>query len=216
MSGVIGPIVGGDTVGDAVLAQLKLWMPTYLAEISRQRGLPADTLPPVASWDLLSPGQRLIEWKSPAVAVSPMRIDRIRGGIAARIGGGTDPDVSADQTLSVGMLVTVNFLVESTDHQATFRLAARYAAAGRATLLQHPRLDGLSKTIELVEEGFQGLQTRDKSRFQGGAAVAIRVHINDAMRVRPDGLEIDPPADPLTGPPDAPEQTSSVIFTELA
>ena len=41
---LFGSIIGPFNIESAVIAQLRIWLPTYLAEVERQNGLPKQTL----------------------------------------------------------------------------------------------------------------------------------------------------------------------------
>lgn len=186
----IGPIVGGDTIAVAVLDTLKKWMPTYLAEIERQRNIDAGRLPAVAAWQLMTVGQRrLPDWPCPAVAVIPLT--------------GAASGASTDHVHGL-FTVQINTFVETNSWESTALTAARYTAAVRACLLQQSTLGGVAQTVEWLDETYRGVEIDDTS-FRGGGVCIVGVHTPNSTKVRP------VLTDPSTSPPTPPAHRTSEI-----
>lgn len=135
-----GPIASRWAVAEGLLADLKRWMPEYLAAGDRQEGRTAGATPAVASWStrhaaVARPGER-----PPAVIVWLARVADYR----------SDPDGTVTGDLDLGVYI----LAGAKNTATTGEVLHRYVAAVFAVLLDHPTCDGLAEWIEPAGEDF--------------------------------------------------------------
>lgn len=125
-----GRIVSDDQVEDAVVATLKKWTPTYLAEVERQRGLePGYYQRPVDSSFLLHTDfDKWPEEMLPVVEVISPGVD-------------DDPPRKGAGDYHAHFLIGVIGIVSGADQFESRRFAHRMGAAIRAILTQKASLD---------------------------------------------------------------------------
>lgn len=141
---VFDHILTADVVEQHALETLQTWLPTYLREVERQTGRDPNTLPAVRSWKPVNIFERWPEDQLPAVLlVSPGLI-----GTPEKEGDGY---YRARWSLGIGVVVSAR------DAATTNSLAKVYAAAVRATILQHQSLGGHSRGVGWVDEKYDDL-----------------------------------------------------------
>lgn len=131
MTSIFGPVITGNDVENAVTDTLKLWMPTYLAEMERVSGRDPGVLPAPRSWSTVSTFYQYNDQQLPAaIVVSP----------------GTDgePERRGDGTYTAVWDVVVAILVKGQDAANANELAKLYAAAVRMIALQKGSLGGFA------------------------------------------------------------------------
>ncbi len=188
---LLGPILTADHVEQAALDTLKAWMPTYLAEMERQTGRPAGSVPMVRSWSTLNQFAHWTEDQLPGVIlVSP--------GLAQHPTRRGDGSNWARWTLGVGIVVSAR------DQPTTNALAKLYAAAVRACLLQHPSLGGKSEGLGWTDERYTDVPS-DQARSVAGAQLIFWVEYKDVVndQMGPP-FPAQPSPTPLTDPGDGP------------
>lgn len=136
---VFGPAIIKTDVEAAVIATLKLWFPTYLAEFERRTGRDHGVLPPPRSWLPTNTMPRHFAGPFPAVIV-------ISTGIPEK------PVQQGDGTLTAWWDVNVAIIVKANEPAASRELSGIYAAALRLMLLQKQSLDGFAAQIEFNAE----------------------------------------------------------------
>jgi hypothetical protein len=200
VSDVFGRIIGADDVREALVDHIKTWSPTYLAEVSRQAGLPAGTLPTFRQYQEMVDFAELGEHQSPACVVTPSGMDDAEE-YADGDGGYLDGRWTA----------TAYVFVVGTDHDTVARLVARYCKALRALLRQQP-IRGLQATVRIVGEAYNELPGSDVSdrRFRGGGAVVCTVDVEgvNALTAAISAPDLDP------APPDTVVTTSATFDQE--
>lgn len=183
MTSIFGQIVDADQVEAAVLETLRKWLPTYLAEIERQRGItPPGSLPRPRSWTVAS---SLDKWPdhplpavfavSPGLAEEPLRTSR--GGYRAPWGVGVAAVVSAK------------------DRAASRRLAAMYGAAIRTCLLQHRSLAGFATGLDWIDEDLDNAPP-EQARTLAIAQELFVVTVDRVLDPAAGPAQPDPEADP--------------------
>lgn len=122
---IFGNILTKKEVEDSVLEHLQLWLPTYLAEIERQKNLGTDFIAPPVYWSTtFQQGFDFMgEQKTPAILVMSPGIN----GKPAREGDGT---------MRAGFTVGIGAVVSAREQDETNALATYYAAAIRALMVQ--------------------------------------------------------------------------------
>lgn len=182
---IFGAIVTGRQVRQAAEAHLKMWVPTYLAEIARAEGIDPTKLPLFRSWvsALEIPDGRFDENQIPScVIVSPGILEEPEnhGGLAI-----------ARWALSIGCVVS------GRDLESTFNLVEMYAAAVRAAVVQNPSLGGFATASDWLGERYDEIPT-DMLQTLAAGSVQFAVEVQGAVDLRggPDAPLVDPIPDP--------------------
>jgi hypothetical protein len=183
-------ILTGADVEDAAIALMQKWMPTYLAEMERQTGRTADSLPHVRSWVRTNEFEKFPEDQLPAVLV-------ICPGLA------DEPVKTGDGKYRAGWALGVAVVVSARDQAVTQELAKVYAAAIRALLLHHPSMEGLARGMEWNDERYDDLAQVDE-RTLSAARQVFTVEVDDVTTARAGPAAPDPlPDHHEPYPPDA-------------
>lgn len=128
MSTVFEQILSADVAQDVMIAHLKKWLPTYLAEVDEQRGFPRGFTSTPKSWQVVPSLDGDLSSQLPAMLIiSPGTADR--------------PDKLGDGKFLVTYTVGVISLVKGPDQLAANRIAKRYGSAISACVMQHKSLD---------------------------------------------------------------------------
>lgn len=181
----IGAIADSTLPEQAMMNRLKDFLPMYLAEVDRQRGLtPGFTSTPKA-WEVVSALDLSTEPQMPAIyIVSP--------GMAeppAKEGNG---NVRATWELNVAAVVA------GPDQASTEKLAKRYASAIATCLMDKPSLgDPNVRGTDYQGDSYNDLPA-DERRTKAIAYVRFTVEYDHVMRTRNVLVPTDPPADPTT------------------
>lgn len=139
MTAVFGPIVVASDVEDALTETLKLWLPTYLAEMERLTARAPGDLPEIRSYSKVNRFRRLPQEQLPAaVVVSP--------GLASA------PVVFGDGKIGAWWRLGVAVVCSGSTAEASNELAKLYGAAIRTLLVQRPDLGGAASALTIVSE----------------------------------------------------------------
>ncbi len=202
MTDIFGDVVDAGTIEAAATATLKAWMPSHIAHQERRLGLPARSLPMIASWPEVSDleaGTNLATLKTPAlVLVAP--------GTSGAPTRTTDGSWRSTWTLEVAVVA------DDRKKLAARRLAGVYLAAVRGCLLQNRTLGGPAENVRWVREDHSYSPiTGGRIRAIYGAEYVVtwRQVVND--RLGP----TTPPVDPYD-PPQAPESPLTADITVVA
>lgn len=180
MSDVFGPIVYAGHIEDAALDTLRVWLPTYLAELAERAGKRRASLPAPRSWTRVGGiDRRFPENALPTIAVTAASL----ADTPAQRGDGR---VWAAWDLAVGVVVS------SGTQDAADDLANLYVAAIRTCLLQRrlPILEGF-EALEWVGEEADEVEA-DKRRSLAGGVVSFDVRVKDVVDVYAGPTEPDP------------------------
>jgi hypothetical protein len=185
---IFGQITSGAQVEQAVIAHLRDWAPTYIAEVERQFDYDVRSLPMVKSWTSSPSLDRWPEDQLPAVVCVSTGLDR-----APRQDG--DGLVSAIWRMGIAVVCAARTEIE------THAFAKLYFAALRAILLQHPACGGFAESTEWTSEEYDALPTGGDERRSLAAAYGIFLIgvgvVGDVSAGLTEPLEdpYDPPAD---------------------
>lgn len=195
--GQIGDMIDASQVEQAVEDTIRLWATTYLAELERQRGLPARTLKPPRDYLKLNEFDPSNPITLPAcVIVSP---------------GMTEPPVKGGQgkyTATWGIVVGI--IVSANTQENTMILAKRYCAALRTMLLQQKSLGGFASGNRFLEEGYDEIPSSETDTMVA-ATLGFEISVDDVSTASR-GLSV-PPADPYAAPSPAAVITTHKITT---
>lgn len=199
---VFGPMLSAHVVEDAVVDTVALWLPTYLAEVERQQGLPPGGIARPASLSTRSLFEVRAEESLPAiVVVSP--------------GTAGTPERAGDRTQRAQWVVDVVAVVSAPTDVLTRRMGQLYAAALRTLLLQRSSLGGVAaRGLTWLGDSYTPIPS-EGARTIYGAAVQVLVRMDAVV----DGWGGPPPAsepgeDPLTPWPSWPTITDVGITVE--
>lgn len=158
---VFGPIITSNAVRKAVEATVKLWLPTYTAEVVAQAGLPRAPLPDIRSWKSWPDFYVWPEDQFPAcVVVSP--------------GTNGEPEMHNRQ-ITVPWTAGVAIVVSAKDAESTADLIGYYAAAVRALLVQNGSLGGFAVETSFMAERYDEHPLPDQGRTVRTAMVTVSV-----------------------------------------
>lgn len=172
---IFGPLYMGGSVEQAMIRTLKLWLPSYIAEINRQLGA---TLLTVPKDYLYMPDERTIAAQTSQVIVTvPGTVgvpERHTGGPA---GGGGTTRTTFDVRVSVFYGGTQNFNESRAAAQA-------YAAAVIGAVAQHPSLAPEGETFaELTKwTGYKaGVEGRSSTLWRTQTLVTFHVVLGNTL-----------------------------------
>lgn len=182
---IFGPIVTGKDVRFAMRSHLKMWLPTYLAEIARGDGRLGSALPLPRSWvsALDLPDGKFIEDQMPScVIVAPGMIEEPmkQGGLYICRWG-----------------VSVGLVVGGQNRENTFDLSELYASAVRAAVLQHGSLGGFATGTDWIGERYDDIPN-NMARTLAAGTVQFSVEVQGALMPGegPDSPLVNPVPDP--------------------
>ena len=120
---VFKDIISIDEIEDQILANLENWMPTYVAEICRQKSLDFSKVPVIKSWVTLHRFRHEPQNQTPAIVV-------VSGGTSGQ------PVHNGEGWWRSPFLFGVSAIISTRDPDSSSRMAKLYAAAIRAIMLQ--------------------------------------------------------------------------------
>lgn len=183
---IFGRIITGDDVEQAVLALLRRWSGTYLAELERQHDLEAGTLPRIRSYETAPSFDNWPEDQIPAcIVVSPgITGPPVRGGRGSYMA-----------RWSVGLGCVCSARTQAEAH----RLGMLYIAALKTLILQRPSLEGFAAGVDWVDESYTELSFDDRRTLGAGMAI-FNVQVDDVVTAQAGPLTPADPLDPDTSP----------------
>jgi hypothetical protein len=126
---IFGPIVTGGDVEQWVLALLRKWFSTYLAEVERNHGLSGRDLPRPRGWAL---GPSFDKWPE----------DQLPGVLVSSQGTLQPPQRDGDGVYRVRWAMEPGIVCSARTQNESHALAMLYGAAIFDLLIQRPSLDG--------------------------------------------------------------------------
>lgn len=182
---VFGKIITGRAVRFAMKEHLKLWFPTYLAEVARIEGFDPALVQPFRSFvsALDMPEGKYEEHQMPCcVIVAPglLQEPEKRGGAMIATWG-----------------VSVGCVVSGQNRENTFTLSELYAAAVRAAVVQNPSLGGFATAVDWLGERYDDIPN-DMLRTLAAGSVQFAVDVYSA--ITPSGGPEEPLSDPTLDP----------------
>jgi hypothetical protein len=193
----IGTLITDDQVEDAVIATLRLWLPTYMSEVERQLGLdPAyyQRPPGDASYVVHSDFDKWPEEMLPLVIVVSPGID-------------DDPPKDGNRRYRASFQIGTICVVSSITQEETRRYAQRMGAALRAALIQKQSLgqafEGRVRGVTWHGSRNNELQS-DSERTIWANRQLFTVEVGDILggAAGPSTPEPDPNTPPPGGPVD--------------
>jgi len=194
---VFGPINDAGVAEHALLNHLKLWLPTYLAEVDRQRGLVAGATAVPRSWQIVQQFDLSEEPQMPAVIIeSP--------------GPNDTPKKEGDGTVRVTYEMRVISVVAAKDYASTNDLGKRYAGAIMDVVMQKRSL-GDPNVMGTDFMGYSHVEVpTEERRTKVGIATNLEItyryaanwKMGPSMPIIVPDPNADPPVDPTDPYPD--------------
>jgi hypothetical protein len=183
---IYGPLVTDTAVERAVLASLRGWLPSYLAEVARQDGSGAVTTP--ASYEAIR--DTVTKWPEQALPAIVVQV------------GGTLQTTRKGSNYRAVYGASVGCIVAGPTRTRTRELAGIYGLAVTAALTQHGDLGGFADGVDWTDTIYD-LIDEDRSRTLMAAVVSLDVAVNNVLDVAqgPTGPTPDPDDDPIPGLP---------------
>ena len=180
----VGPFVTGGDVEKAIIATLKAWLPSYLADGERKHDLTPGDIPTPRGWAVT--GRDLQKYTSdqlPCIVV-------MAGGIIVKpLSQGSPGSTTAVWQVDVGAIFNAAWGDTSRQH------AQLYVRAVALTLLQRP-LEGLPAAVDFNGEQYDELDFSD-TRTYSAAIGAFTVEVEDVLwRSGGPPPYVTPPVDP--------------------
>lgn len=204
---IFGPIYGPWDVELAVVATLRLWMPEYLAEIERKRGLHARTIPRPPDPESYHGGADFDTWvqdRTPEVIVVVHPNGR--------------PEYAASNGYTQAYNVEVGCqwvgsgspLAEQPEDEA--RAVASHLGAASQLLVQQPTLGGLSERVILAAAPDVTLPEPDR-RDLAQVVTGFEVWVPTIVRELAGPVEPNPPESPEYQGPEQPYTQEPTVQT---
>jgi hypothetical protein len=195
---IFGPILGLDSVEDAVKATLKTWFHTYLKEVLIQRGID-DTadLPVPRTYRTFKEFDHYPDQSLPAVVIiSPGTVE--------------EPTKEGDGQVTACFRVGVAIINKAKNEHLVNRNCKIYASAARAILVQQRSLGGLANGVKWISEGYEEGPT-DKFRSLGASTLEFDIDVPGIVNAREGPAVPTPPTpDDLPG-----SEWPTVLTTEV-
>lgn len=165
---VFRDILAASDIEEATILQLAKWIPTYLREMEKQKGLPIGKLPYPKhysnrnSFDII-PGEDFPK----VIVISPgLANDPIAKG---------DGQYTAMWRLGIGVGIAAE-----TEEYANMAVKV-YGAAVRAIMVHKQSLDGLAQVIRWVDETYDDLPIPSQNQLYKAAALYFTIDCEDVV-----------------------------------
>lgn len=197
---IYGQVVTGSDVRRAVEAHIKLWIPTYLAEVADQHGRARADMPifrsyvPAVELDTLDAAGHLPS----CVVVAPGLMD--------------EPHMDGRGEYRARWAVATGAVVSGRDQDNTLELAELYAGALRTLMIQHPSLGGFASGVEWLGERYDDFGGPVDRRTIAAGSVQFGVDVEAVVESRAGPMT--PPGDPMVEPDDWPTVESVTVDVE--
>jgi hypothetical protein len=183
---IFGRILTGHDVEQWCLDTLKEWSSTYLAELERQNGLTAGSLPRLRSY---ATAPSFDNWPE----------DQVPGLVLISVGLAEAPLHSGDGGYQARWQMALGLVVSARTEAESHFLSMLYVAAHRALLLQRPSLGGRSSGVVWLDEDYaQG--TYDDQRSLALGQASFTVGVEDVTNTLAGPTSADTPLTPDTEP----------------
>jgi hypothetical protein len=194
---VYGPIVTADTVEQAALDTLQLWLPAYLGEVGGNAdALGRTSLPDIRTYG--EPTGEFAKWPE----------DQLPFLLTGSAGTDGTPTTDGDGNVSSWFSLAAVVVCSANSQRATRRLAQLYAAAVRTCLGQKGALGGLADHTELRGETYDELPESQR-RSMAAARIEFGVYVSDIFNVH--GGPATPPEPDRDPSPDL----ATVVATDV-
>jgi hypothetical protein len=147
---IFGQIFLASQLEQAVIDLHKLWMETYIAELSLQINWGGNKIPTPRSYTTRNHPDHFLDDQLPQmIVVSPGL-----GGKPVKDGEGI---YRATWTLGIGIIASAK------DEPTTKALVRFYAACSRAIMIQHRSIGGIASNLEWTDESYDDIPNEDET-----------------------------------------------------
>jgi hypothetical protein len=195
-----GPLVVETDVDRALIATLKLWLPTNLAQVERDRDLDPRTLarPVTASYSNVLEDDEFLDHSLPAILVTTADANNY--------------DRGADGFYTAAFTCNVSSVVRGRTGPETREVASIFSGAVKRTLSSHPDLDGFASETVLQSSSVEPVaDTTDQGRYLAVGMSTWIVYVDDVLQ---EGAGPTVPGDPYDDPD--PVGSPDTPYDELA
>ena len=183
---IFGRVVTGHDVEQRVIALLRRWSGTYIAEVERQHGVEAGTLSRVRGWSL---GPSFDKWPE----------DQVPGLLVVSPGLVPPPLKSGDGQYRARWRIDVGVLCSARTQKQSHEQAMLMVAAHRAIVTQRPSLEGFALGSQWIDESYDALDFDDTRSLYAGTASFV-IEVDDVTTTLAGPTTPDDPLDPDTDP----------------
>jgi hypothetical protein len=169
-----------------VLAVLKRWSGTYIAEVERQHSFTAGELQRVRGW-VLAPS--FDKWPE----------DQVPGVLVVCTGLVPPPLKTGDGYYRARWNVQVGVLCSARTQQQSHEQAMLMLAAHKAIIAQHPSLEGVANGVQWIDEQYDALAYDDVRSLYAGT-VTFAIEIADVLNTLDGPVTPSEPLVPETDP----------------
>jgi hypothetical protein len=163
---LFGGLAGAAEVRQAMVTTLKLWTPTYIAEVAARTGL---TMRPFEDWKLRP------EYRTLPVNNSPACLITCLGTLG-------EPAIRGNGSAYAVWTVEVSIVVFGDDWETTADLTGHYTTALRAAVLQHRDLGGFAGSTKWLGEKYTEIE-HSSTRTLGVAVIHFAVAVDHVVDV---------------------------------
>jgi hypothetical protein len=175
-------IVSGYDVERWVVDVLKRWSATYVAEVERQHGIAAGSLPTIKGW-VLAPS--FDKWPE----------DQIPGVLVVSPGLVPPPEKTGYGVYRARWRIDVGVICSARTQQQSHEQAMLYLAAHKAIVVQKPSLEGHANGVAWIDESYDALDF-DDTRSLYAATASLIVEVDNVLATLAGPAKTDPPTDP--------------------
>jgi hypothetical protein len=180
---IFGRVVSGFDVESWVLALLRKWSSTYLAELERQHGYAAGTFPRVRGWAY---GPTFDKWPE----------DQLPGVLVVTPGITPPPTRDGDGVYRVRFNVDVGCAVSARTQGDAHEIATLFVAAHAAIVAQRPSLEGHAIASTWLDLRLDPLAYDDTRALYAGFAT-FAIEVDDVLTTLAGPVQPDPEPDEL-------------------
>lgn len=186
---VYGDIFDKTALEAAATSTLQTWLPSYLGEVERKRGLTPGWMARPRTWTTRNDFDKWPEETLPCMLlVSP--------GLAA------EPLKDGNGRYRSVWFLGIAVIVQARNKNDVELMCGLYTAAIRAAVVQHPSLGGVAEGVDWVNERYDDLPST-KGRTLAAGQVIFEVEVADVVSAHDGPAAPDP--DPETPPALSPE-----------
>jgi hypothetical protein len=184
-------IVAGVDVEAWTLQTLRVWSSTYIAELERQHGIDAGTLPRIRAWQ---PAPSMDKWPE----------DQLPTVVVMSLGTAERPLKDGDGTYRARWQINLACICSARREAEARANGMLYIAAHKALLLQRPSLGGNATGIDWLDEDYTQIAFDDQRTLFAPQAAFV-VEVPDVVTTKAGPTAPDEPLEPDTDPwPDWP------------
>lgn len=181
---VFQDIISLDVPEDDLTEHLKLWLPTYLAEVAEQRGLERGVYPKPKFWAT-----------TPALTMATLEQVRYPAVLVVSSGAAQAPTRRGDGVYEATYVFGVACLTTGRGEQSSSQNARRYGAAIRTILMQKPGFADYVEGVNWIDERFTDYVNTEQEALSSATEI-FNITIKDLGSAAGGPVQPDPDPDP--------------------